>query len=311
MTQPWVMRSIDPGYVPPDGGAARKYFQGRPVADDEVTRAYPPPAYLKDLQVYATTVEEADDGLVYIGYNARGERRYVYGKNVTERRARARAEIVLDVHAKLPRLRALVEDCWLHGDDRRRRMGVLMELELLFWIRTGKLVYSTANGTSGLLTLRKQHVVGGRLRFTGKARVKHDFVIADPITRRRLAWCVRTAPGDFVFSDTEGPPSESYFYEFNRANGVRLKDLRTYGANLLFLAEVYARMPLARQLESALADAAQDTADHMGHTKGVFKRSYLIPDLGSYIYPNDRAASREAYVEEVLERVRLGLSRPT
>jgi len=152
-------------------------------------------------------------------------------------------------------------------------------------IRIGNESYAKENGTYGLCTLEKKHVtVKGdkvRLRFTGKKGIQHDISFRDA----RCASAIRvllTLPGPRLFKTGLKNINSQDLNEYLQSTmgpEFTCKDFRTYASNLLFLQSLVKIPPSEKITErrKTLRDIFNQTAEKLGHTNTISKKSYVMP----------------------------------
>ena len=213
------------------------------------------------------------------------------------------------------RLQYIYHPMWNHitKDDKYKRMGhfaqkmdefnkrlrddpslisTMFRIIQMSHIRIGNESYAKENGTYGLCTLEKKHVtVNGdnvRLRFTGKKGIHHDISFRDA----RCASAIKqllTLPGNRLFKSSVKNISSQDLNEYLQATmgpEFTCKDFRTYASNLLFL-QALVKIPPSEKIterRKTLRDIFNQTAEMLGHTNAISKKSYVMPVISeSYL----------------------------
>lgn len=191
----------------------------------------------------------------------------------------------------LPALRATIDThMGTRGMGRDKVLATVVHLLDRTLIRVGNREYAVANKSFGLTTLRDRHVaIAGatvRFRFRGKSGIDHAIALND----RRLARVVRQCrdlPGYHLFQylDADGQRREvdsSDVNDYLRAIGgedFTAKDFRTWAGTvgcLLALGECDGATP-GSEAKQRLVAAIKATAQRLGNTPAVCRRSYIHP----------------------------------
>jgi DNA topoisomerase IB len=222
-----------------------------------------------------------------VGTDDAGRRQYLYHPAWRERRDREKFDRVLEFGRSLPAARELAgEHLTLPGMPRERALAVAFRMLDRGGIRIGSEGYADSNGSFGLATLRRDHVStrGGvvRLCFTGKSGKDHDVVLEDPellspvrtLLRRRAGGEELLAYRDGKqWCDVTSADINAYLAEVG-VDGTA-KDFRTWQAGLLALS----RLSQADGDRSAVKQAIEEAAEHLGNTPTIARNSYVDPRL--------------------------------
>jgi DNA topoisomerase I len=240
------------------------------------------------------------------GRDARGRKQYRYHALWRARRDDDKFGRLIDFARVLPRIRTQVEkDLARPGLAREKVLAAVVRLLETTLIRVGNEEYARLNRSFGLTTLRSRHarVTGTaiRFRFRGKSGRQAEVGLRD----RRLAALVRRCqdlPGQELFQyigpdgeqhDIRSDDVNEYLREISGAE-ISAKDFRTWAGTVLAYralrgAEPATEEPAARR---RVVEAVRLTADRLGNTPAVARRSYVHP------------AILEAYVEGEIPRRR-------
>ena len=240
------------------------------------------------------------------GRDARGRKQYRYHELWRARRDDDKFGRLVDFARVLPRIRAQVDrDLARPGLAREKVLAAVVRLLETTLIRVGNDEYARLNRSFGLTTLRSRHarVTGTaiRFRFRGKSGRQAEVGLRD----RRLAAVVRRCqdlPGQELFQyvgpdgdahDVGSEDVNAYLREISGAD-VSAKDFRTWAGTVLAYRALRQadRAPEAPAARRAVVEAVQQTADRLGNTPAVARRSYVHP------------AVLEAYVEGEIPRRR-------
>jgi len=227
-----------------------------------------------------------------IGRDAAGRWQYVYHPNHVRTRERQKYARLVRFGDALPRLRrAVAQDLRSRELTRDRVLAAMVRILANAFLRPGSEVYAAENGSYGLATLRRRHVVvrGDTvlLDFPGKSGKRQQRALRDPevarVLRRLLA-----QPGAkvFHFVDAAGERIDLKRRDINEyvkrhmGDGFTAKDFRTWSGTLL-CACLLARADAAAEprvlRRKAVVAAIKETAHHLGNTPAVCRSSYVSP----------------------------------
>ncbi len=226
------------------------------------------------------------------GTDAAGRRQYLYHPDWRGQRDQAKFQRIEGFAEALPILRDHVaHDIGRRGYPRERILACSVRLLDRGLFRVGTEDY-VSNGSFGLATLRREHVVVRRstvaFDYVGKGGKRHVLEVADPQVVRilRALRRRRAAPSDdlLVWDDggewrTIRAADINAYLKVASGEDFSAKDFRTWHATVL-AACVLARGGVAgstRAAKRAIRDAAQEVADHLGNTPAVARRSYIDP----------------------------------
>ena len=249
---------------------------------------------------------DPDGHLQATGRDARGRKQYRYHPRWRSRRDDTKFERILAFARLLPRIRRRCDrDLARRTLSREKVLAAVVRLLELTLIRVGNDEYARLNRSFGLTTMRDRHVtVRGstvRFRFRGKSGRQHEVDLQD----RRLANVVRRClelPGQdlFQYLDADGEPRDvtsddvnAYLREAARAD-VTTRDFRIWSGTVLAyraLCELDpARTPQAAKRN--LLEAVRISADGLGNTAAVARRSYIHPAVLEGYIAGDLALPR-------------------
>ena len=192
----------------------------------------------------------------------------------------------------LPRLRAAVSQALQQsGLERERVLACAVRLLDRAYLRSGGSEYA-ANGSFGLATLRREHVVvraNGRIEivFPGKAGVPQRRSLVDAQAARVLRalkarrgggdelLAYRGARGDWV--DVRSSEMNQYIKDVTGGE-FTAKDFRTWHATVLAAVALAVSLPAARSSvgrRRAVARAITEVSGYLGNTPAVCRASYV------------------------------------
>jgi DNA topoisomerase-1 len=326
-----ALRHVDrgiPGYTRRRHGRGFVYLDEgrRPIRDERIARIRAlaiPPAWI---DVWICPDERGH--LQATGVDSAGRLQYLYHADWRTQRDRAKFERIEGFAEALPRVREQVaRDIRRRGYPRERILACAIRLLDRGLFRVGTEDY-VSNGSFGLATLRREHVVVRRAAvafdYVGKAGKRHVLEIADPDVVRimRALRRRRAAPTDELLVWDDGgtwrtmraADINAYLKETSDVD-FSAKDFRTWHGTVLaatVLAE-HGVEATARGSKRAIRHAADVVSEHLGNTPAVARRSYIDPrviaryldgdvvDL-SRVPPEGPRESVEAAVLQLLRR---------
>ena len=262
---------------------------GRRIKDretlDRIRKLAVPPAW--------TDVWICPDPLGHLqatGHDARGRKQYRYHTRFRERRETDKYERLVTFARALPAIRRQVDrDLARPGLPREKVLAAVVRLLELTLICVGNDEYRRLNRSFGLTTLHDRHAtVSGtsiRFRFKGKSGRQHEVGLRD----RRLATVIQRCqdlPGQdlFQYEGEDGEPVDIASDDVNAylqsiAPDVTAKDFRTWAGTVLAYRALRAldEPETATEAKQNVVSAIRDTADQLGNTAAVCRRSYVHP----------------------------------
>lgn len=268
-------------------GFSYRHDDGSAVADDDRTRIDSlavPPAW-SDVWICA-------DGRGHVqatGRDDRGRKQYRYHPRWRQMRDSRKFAGLSEFGNALGDLRRRIdEDLARPGIDDRKLVALVLALMDATLIRVGNDEYARTNGTFGLTTLTRRHVVLAagdvRFRFVGKGGIRHEVEIDD----RRLARLVRRCHelGGRELFGYRGDDGEVHRVDSGDANdylrevvgeGHTVKTFRTWGGSALAIEQL-----AGIDGEVAAGDIVRVVdvvAARLGNTRAVARSSYVHPAI--------------------------------
>lgn len=169
-------------------------------------------------------------------------------------------------------------------------------------IRVGNESYAKENGTYGLCTLQGEHI---RLRgsevtfeFVGKKGVPQSVRIRDS---KIANWLRNSTLCKGVRIFTKSPEDLNEFLQTHMGKEFTCKDFRTYASNIHFLRDLCVRVApeTVTERKRVLKEVYMGTAEKLGHTKEISKKSYVMPVISEY-YLRDPLFFRDKDPERLL-----------
>ncbi|MGD9703891.1 MAG: DNA topoisomerase IB [Acidimicrobiia bacterium] len=263
-------------YIRPDGS---RVDDRRTL--ERINRLAVPPAWT---DVWIST--SPNTHLQATGRDARGRKQSRYHPEFRAQRDATKFDQLPTFGTVLPKLRLAVEDDLRCGRPTfERQVALVVHIIDDTGIRVGNEEYARTNGTFGVTTLRKRHVVvdGGsiELRFRGKHSRRHRLAVDDRRVVRLIRNC-QDLPGQMLFSfeDDEGVVRNVRSSDVNDyvrdATGADFtaKTLRTWRATTRATSLLAQRDTTT---VTALNDVLDEVATDLGNTRAVCRKSYVHP----------------------------------
>lgn len=229
-----------------------------------------------------------------MGTDAAGRRQYLYHPRFREQQEASKHEHVLAVSARLPRLRARIEeDLAGPGLRRERVLACAARLLDLGFFRAGGESYRRDHESYGLTTLLREHARCSRgqihVAYPGKSGQDQSRTLVDPTAYAIVRGLLRRRDEspqllgywkDSAWHDVQADELNEYL---RRRSGTDLtaKDFRTWHATVLasVALAVSARTAdeSAARRRSAVARAVREVSDYLGNTPAVCRNSYINP----------------------------------
>ncbi len=229
-----------------------------------------------------------------VGIDSRGRRQYRYHDRWRERRDAQKFDQMLDFARALPRLREATSRHLRRREPTRERVlaGAARLLDRGFF-RIGGEEYAHENGTYGLATIEKRHVLlqpGNVLVFDypAKAGRRRLESIVDPQVYRLVVQLKRRRGGGnelLAFKehgrwvDVRSSDINSYIKSATGGD-FTAKDFRTWSATVLAAVAVAVSGPAAGSRtgrKRAISRAVHEVAFYLGNTPAVCRASYIDP----------------------------------
>lgn len=255
------------------------------------------PGHLKNVKFRRQDFDTLNDGLIFTGEDSKERVQYYYGKNHVINRKDSRLDIVMNTHERYPIIEQYIKTHISGEFGKEFLFAILLQLEMVFYIRMGKEKYFKENGTIGLNTLQKSHITITKdfigFNFTGKTGVEQSFKMSVKHKLAKHILMLYRTEHPFLFTTAKGVKlSESFIYNKMKEFDVKIKDLRTYGANKIFISE-WGKLVKEKQDELASITsnkkttllkqmtkmAIDNTAKIIGHEPTTCKTNYLIKEI--------------------------------
>lgn len=271
----------------------------------DIISKYKPPSHLHDIELIAKSLDEADNGVVYIGLDNKNKKQYIYGVKYIKKRREYRIKIFLDVEKKIPKIEKFIKKELSIFDKEERKynitdevlFAIILLMELSFYIRTGKKKYMDDNETIGLLTLQKKNfeileddII---ISFKGKLGQHQEFTI-NKLSNSLIYKIIKILYDNtdaFIFKNSKGNIfSESKLYKMIKKFNLKLKDIRTFGVNRILIRELWKEVQnldikdlRKRDIKKIVKEIVERTANIIGHTPAISKKSYILDEIRLFI----------------------------
>lgn len=227
------------------------------------------------------------------GRDVKGRKQYRYHARWREVRDAAKYDRMLAFGKALPGIRERVEhDLNLRGLPREKVLATVVRLLETTLIRVGNREYARKNQSFGLTTMRDRHVRvrGARVffAFRGKSGKDHEISITDQRLARIVKQC-QDVPGYelFQYIDDEGQRQQIRADDVNAylralsGHDFSAKDFRTWAGTVFTMQALAELGPCANQraIKRYLNDAIKQTAQRLGNTPAISRKSYIHPLL--------------------------------
>jgi DNA topoisomerase IB len=228
-----------------------------------------------------------------MGTDSAGRRQYRYHDLWRKHRDEDKHDRVRQFGAALPGIRKIVADHLdTRGLCRDRVLAAAIRLIDLGFFRPGGEEYAEENGTFGLATIKREHVVvtRGQLVFEYQAKgakQREQAVAEDQVCAVVRSLLRRRAGGDQLlmywagprWHDVTAPDINNYLGEISGGD-YTAKDFRTWHATVLAAVGLAVSQPAAvsdSARRRAIARVVQEVAGYLGNTPAVARASYIDP----------------------------------
>jgi len=191
----------------------------------------------------------------------------------------------------------------IYENSRDFLIKLLFNLLIDTHIRVGNEIYAETNGSYGLTTLRQRHIIKNGdnfcFDFIGKSNIHHTVIVPDKYNEilkhfKKISFN-KEMP---LFFYTQGSKKLSVsseelneYLKENMGNEYTCKDFRTYSANILFIKAFLKNCKNGKSVKSILLDSVDSTAEQLGHTRNISRKSYISNNLLDYCTDHFQEAS--------------------
>jgi DNA topoisomerase I len=225
--------------------------------------------------------------LTYKLFEGKDEIKPTTEKELNKRWDKKRSAI-LKLGKDIKRLRQKVSKDMDSDDEKTRMIATIVRIMDLTGERIGN-ENSKSDGHHGVSNFYKKHIkIDGdtvSLSYTGKSGVKHRISVKDSKVARNLREFMKI-PGE-VFITTDGLSVKStqvnkYLSDFD----ITSKDLRGYRVNKLMSERLRKlnKPETIGEIKKKFNDVLRDVAEQIGHTPGICRKNYLLPEIEEQWY---------------------------
>ena len=313
-----------PGFRRKRSGKGFSYFdsKGLKIQDPEtiarIRQLVIPPQW-NDVWICA----KSNGHIQAIGRDAKGRKQYIYHADFVAFRQNSKFEKLADFARKLPEIRSVTDEHLRRRKwDKEKVLALAVRILDESGIRIGNRSYAKENGSIGLTTLRRKHLLLEDdemiFSFTGKSGLKHRIRLEDPRLVRLVQKCSEL-PGYEVFTylDESGkscPVDSEDVNEYIRniaGEEFSSKDFRTWNGTSLTVfhypnAKKLIEEDPRKKLEKVLVC---QVANDLGNTPAVCRNYYIHPKVLKAVVENaippfelsEPGGSLEVYEEVTLK----------
>lgn len=261
---------------------------GRPISKKNVKRI----SKLKVPVVYTTLwlAKDPESDIQVIALDSKGKKQYFYSQEWKDKRHSQKFQRMYKFLHKLPILNESIErDMKKSKFTKKKVISFMIKIMQRTNIRVGNKKYLDQNESSGLTTLKKEHVTlnKGRivLSFRGKHGVDQELVIKSVKISNFLKkmldfptdWIMKYQSSDGNWYRVSAQDVNNYIHHAIGSE-FTCKDFRTHGANITFL-EFLQTFPVPnseRENKNNISKSLDFTAKSLGHNKATSKNSYVM-----------------------------------
>lgn len=252
--------------------------------------------YLNNIKIINnTSIEEADNNLVYFGEDSSGKLQYIYGDDYVKKRINNKFINFIKIYNKIDTINNIINEGIISNCiDLKFIFSIILLFELTFFIRLGKKIYFDKKETIGVLTLQKSNIVmvkknNIKISFKSKSEKLQEFNFNKDLQPILFDLLLKLKDQknncEFLFSDSTGKrfTEKMLNYRLKKLN-INFKDLRTYGVNLTLIKNIYEKIKLIEfydenKIQKQISLSINETATFIGHSINISKKSYIINTL--------------------------------
>lgn len=225
-----------------------------------------------------------------VGYDAKNRKQYIYHPKWVDYRQTTKFNQLLEFGIHLPIIRAAVKkDLRKKGWPKEKVLALAIMLLDEYYLRIGNEQYQIENGTYGLTTLRRKHLMenGGILEISYRSKSGQYRNIS--VKNKRLIKLIKQTaelPGYEVFRYLEGGQSKKidshdvneYLREITQ-HDFSAKNFRTWGGTLQAVTHFEEALEACQQNSKLKLDACvvKKVAEKLGNTVAVCREYYIHP----------------------------------
>lgn len=216
----------------------------------------------------------------------KGRKQIRYTEEYKEQASIKKFERISKLHNVLPDIRNQVQsDLDSEGMNKNKICAVVVKLIDTCYFRVGNERYTKQNGTYGVTTLRKHHVIidGNKIEFTyvGKTSVEQQKVTTDSQISKIISKLLNESDGENLFQYEENGTwkevTSDDIRDYLKEWGVKPKDFRTYHATRI-CANKLAELGVSetkKEQNKKIKQAVEYTSQFLGHTPSICRKNYI------------------------------------
>ena len=185
---------------------------------------------------------------------------------------------------------------------------LLFNLLIDLHIRVGNEIYAEQNGSYGLTTMRQKHFFNNKLCFLGKSNIEHCIDVPEKYQCYFKKLKVNNGNGPLFWYIQDNNKKSISSEELNNylkehmGRDYTCKDFRTYSANILFIKAFLRKARGNKKSKKIILSSIDSTAEQLGHTRNISRKSYISNNLLDYCYDSFETAS-QLPPEQLLSKV--------
>ena len=221
------------------------------------------------------------------------EKKFVKPKEATPSELRKRwdkkRDSIKELQRNITKLRSKVTSDMSSSDEKTQIIATIVRIIDKTGERVGN-EQSKLEGHFGITNLRKKHITvsGSRitLNYVGKSGMKHEATIIDSKAASVIKKLMKQM-GNEVFVTSDGlsikaPQVNNYLADFN----ITSKDLRGFKVNKLMSEKLrkIKKPKTEAEIKKVFNEVLREVADIIGHTPGICRKNYLLPEIEEKFY---------------------------
>ena len=264
------------------------FFRGKKVTDSKmlgrIADMHIPPGY------HNIRINPAKNARIqWMAVDDRGRSQYRYSEETRKEAIEEKYRRMIQFGKVLPAIRLQLKRM-IRRPEYEELATALMLLDFTK-LRVGNEKYQEENGTFGITTLERQHLIRRKtfteLRFVGKKGVENVGRVQNRQVMRVLdRLSCKRHKNDRIFGNIDNDDVNAWIRQFGPFTA---RDFRTWGANTLFIKSVRCYLQDAAtpsEVKRAIHDAVHDVADTLSNTKTVCQGHYVDQRLMRWALEN-------------------------
>ncbi len=264
------------------------------------------------------------------GIDAKGRKQYIYHEDFTRQKQEEKFQRLVQFGEYLPFVRKAIDENLRKRTWCREKVLALVLLILdEYYLRIGNNVYRNSNGTYGLTTLRRKHLLSDnkqlRLNYKAKSGKLRDLSIENKTIARLMMQCAEL-PGQelFKYFDEEGhrrlvsSTDVNAFIREVTGRKFSSKYFRTWGGTTLAIKHYPDALQTVQQSprKKLRTEIVRQVSQRLGNSLSVCEKYYIHPKVLDYLVKQPqrmvRYHARKPHLREYLseeELILLGILR--